>query len=128
MMTDSANPDAKLNRARKKAVKLSLHKIAFMLVVCMDRKAAKCCSCQAMNASWRHLKQRCKQWRKAGGRPILRIKSECIGICKAGPIIGVMPDGVWYGGCTPEVIDRIFDEHLAAGQVVSNHLIASPAM
>ena len=123
-MAGRSSEESKLRQARKKAGKLGLNQTGFTLIVCMDRKTAKCCSSRAMNQIWKHLKDRCKRWRKDGGRPILRIKSDCIGVCKAGPIIGVLPDGVWYGGCTEAVIDRIFDEHLKRGNLVSDQLIA----
>lgn len=119
--------DSKLKQARKKAASLKLDQIRHTLIVCMDRKTAKCCSSRTMDAAWKQLKTRCKEWRKSGRPPILRIKSGCIGVCKAGPIIGVLPDGVWYGGCTADVIDRIFDEHLATGQIVHDHVIANVA-
>ena len=37
----------------------------------------------------------------------LRIRAGCFGICKGGPIVAVMPDGTWYGRCTPEVIEPV---------------------
>ncbi|KAA5546052.1 hypothetical protein FYK55_03885 [Roseiconus nitratireducens] len=115
----------RLKQARRKADKLGFNDAQYTLVMCVDRKTSKCCSGESMNVAWKHLKQRAKQWRKSGQRSVLRIKSSCIGVCKGGPIIGVLPEGAWYGGCTPEVIDRIFDEHLANGQLVEEHLIAS---
>ena len=123
-MAAKGGGDRKLDQARKKAAKLRLDRSSYTLIVCMDRKTAKCCSAKAMNESWKLLKQRCREWRKSGKAPILKIKAGCIGVCKGGPIVGVMPDGVWYGGCTPAVIDRIFDEHLANGNVVRDHVIA----
>ncbi len=125
-MSERRTNSIKLTQARRKAVKLRLDCARYTLVVCMDRKTAKCCSAKAMQECWKHIKVCCKEWRKAGKAPILRIQSACIGVCKAGPIIGVLPDGVWYGACTPAIIDRIFDEHLSQGIVVSDHVIAAP--
>jgi (2Fe-2S) ferredoxin len=122
-MPGKPTDDPKLRQARKKADKLGFNQSGLTLVVCMDRKTAKCCSSKDMEASWRHLKNLCKRWRKDGNGTALRIKSGCIGICKAGPIIGVLPDGVWYGRCTPDVIDRIFDEHLRGGRIVDDHVL-----
>jgi (2Fe-2S) ferredoxin len=123
---DSSKGSGKLGDARKKAKKLGLGRSHYTLVVCMDRKTAKCCSSSAMSESWKYLKQRSKEWKQAGHGPVLRIKASCFGVCKSGPIIGVLPDGVWYGNCSPKVIDRIFDEHLLAGNVVHDHCIADP--
>ena len=125
-MSDRRGNKAIVGQARKKAAKLRLHEAKFTLVVCMDRKTAKCCREKAMDETWRHLKSRCKRWRKEGESVVLRIKSGCIGVCHCGPIIGVLPDGVWYGACTPDVVDRIFDEHLANGAIVEAHVIARP--
>ena len=123
-MADRNHDPADLRQARKKASKLRLSEAGYTLVVCMDRKSAKCCCAKSMDETWRYLKRRCKQWRKDGQPVILRIKSGCIGVCKSGPIIGVFPDRVWYGVCTPNVVDRIFDEHLSRGEVVEDYVIA----
>ncbi len=112
--------------AAKKADKLGFNQSAFTLVLCLDRKTAKCCQAKAMEAAWDQIKQRCKQWKKSEPGTIIRIKSACVDICKGGPIVGVLPDGIWYGGCVPAVIDRIFDEHLKGGCPLKDHVIACP--
>ena len=127
MMGKKADDPSSLSQARKKAKKLGLDTTGYTLIVCMDRKTAKCCSCTSMKVAWDHLKRRSTRWRKEHGQRVLRIKSGCIGVCKSGPIIGVLPEGVWYGRCTPQVIDRIFDEHLTQGRIVDDHVIAGGA-
>ena len=125
-MADRNTKPIDLTGARKKAAKLRLDDVAYTLVVCMDRKTAKCCNAKAMEETWRHLKKRSRQWRKEGKSTLLRVKSGCIGICKSGPIVGILPDGVWYGACTPELVDLIFDQHLDRGIIVNSHVIARP--
>ena len=117
----------KQTKALKEASKLGLDRVGFTLIVCMDKKTAKCCSATQMDDSWKHLKKRVKLWRTKHGNPVLRIKALCLGVCKFGPLIGVFPDGVWYGGCTPNIVDRIFDEHLENGKIVKSNLVAKPS-
>lgn len=55
-----------------------------------------------------------------GPRRVKRGETPCLGVCSDGPIVVVYPDGIWYGGVTPSLLQRIVDEHLRDGRPVDD--------
>jgi (2Fe-2S) ferredoxin len=53
-----------------------------------------------------------------GASRVKRTRVHCFAACRGGPVVCVQPDGVWYYNVTTRNMDRIIEEHLAAGRLV----------
>ena len=50
------------------------------------------------------------------------VRTGCFGLCEAGPVCIVYPEGSFYAHVTPENVTKIVDEHLIKGRIVKELL------
>ena len=101
----------------KKAKALGLGKKKKHILICTG---PKCVDEDKGFKVWDHLKEKLKDSKYI---EINRLRAGCLRLCENGPIAVVYPEGTWYGCVKKDIVDRIVDEHLLAGHIVTENVI-----
>ena len=108
---------------KRKIERLGVSKIKYHLLFCSGSQCGKCITAEKGSESLRYLKRRLRETDLENQGAYLT-HVQCFDVCQKGPIMLVYPDGVWYFGCTPEVIERIIQNHLLNNKVVKENTLA----
>ncbi|NJL91251.1 MAG: (2Fe-2S) ferredoxin domain-containing protein [Coleofasciculaceae cyanobacterium SM2_1_6] len=72
--------------------------------------------------NWEPIIEALQESVKQAGLDVYVMTSGCLEVCKLGPVVFYSDDKTWYTRVTPSVAKQIVQDHLVAGQKLTDHL------